>query len=237
MIMAFGAVCIVIIIEAYPVYMAFKEFFGFENTSLEVLLIKRAIKPEKGKWALPGGFVKKDELIRNAAQRILEETTGVKNIYLEEITIFDDINRYPLRRVFTIGYFALVKPEHYKLSTGIDTSEVKWVKLTELPELPFDHNQIVRVALEKLRTRIRYRPIGFELLPEKFTLPQLQTLYEVILGKKLDKRNFRKKLMNMNLLKKLKTTSTNGKRRPAFLYKFDKKNYERLKEKGFIFEL
>ncbi len=211
--------------------------FGFENTSLEVLLIKRAIKPEKGKWALPGGFVKKDELIRNAAQRILEETTGVKNIYLEEITIFDDINRYPLRRVFTIGYFALVKPEHYKLSTGIDTSEVKWVKLTELPELPFDHNQIVRVALEKLRTRIRYRPIGFELLPEKFTLPQLQTLYEVILGKKLDKRNFRKKLMNMNLLKKLKTTSTNGKRRPAFLYKFDKKNYERLKEKGFIFEL
>ncbi|MEG8948133.1 NUDIX hydrolase [Rosettibacter firmus] len=211
--------------------------FGFENSTLEVLLIKRAIKPEKGKWALPGGFVKKNELIRNAAQRILEETTGVKNIYLEEITIFDGINRYPLRRVFTIGYFALIKPEQYKLSTGIDTSEVKWVKLSELPELPFDHNEIVKVALEKLRTRIRYRPIGFELLPEKFTLTQLQTLYEVILGKKLDKRNFRKKLMNMNLLKKLKQTSTNGKRRPAFLYKFDKKNYERLKEKGFIFEL
>ncbi|MDH7606023.1 MAG: NUDIX domain-containing protein [Melioribacter sp.] len=211
--------------------------FGFENSSLEVLLVKRAINPEKGKWALPGGFIKKNELVKEAAQRILEETTGIKNIYLEEITIFDAIDRYPLRRVFTIGHFALVKPEHYKLSSGVDTSEVKWFKLSEIPKLPFDHNEIVKVALEKLRTRIRYRPIGFELLPEKFTLPQLQTLYEVILGKKLDKRNFRKKLMNMNLLIRFKKTSTNGKRRPAFLYKFDKRNYERLKEKGFIFEL
>lgn len=211
--------------------------FGFENSTLEVLLIKRAIKPAKGQWALPGGFIKKDELVKDAAQRILEETTGVKNIYLEEITIFDKIDRYPLRRVFTIGYFALIKPEQYSLTTGIDTSEVKWVKLSELPKLPFDHNEIVKVALEKLRTRIRYRPIGFELLPEKFTLPQLQSLYEVILGKKLDKRNFRKKLLSMNLLKKLKGKNKNSRRRPAFLYRFDKKNYERLKEKGFNFEL
>lgn len=211
--------------------------FGFENSTLEVLLIKRAIKPAKGMWALPGGFIKKGELIKDAAQRILEETTGVKNIYLEEITIFDKVDRYPLRRVFTIGHFALIKPEHYSLTTGIDTSEVKWVKLSELPQLPFDHNEIVEIALEKLRTRIRYRPIGFELLPEKFTLPQLQALYEVILDKKLDKRNFRKKLLSMNLLKRLKEKNKNFSRRPAFLYKFDKKNYERLKEKGFIFEL
>ncbi|MCX7797930.1 MAG: NUDIX hydrolase [Melioribacter sp.] len=211
--------------------------FGFDNSTLEVLLIKRAIRPERGRWALPGGFIKKNELVKEAAQRILEETTGIKNIYLEEFAIFDAIDRYPLRRVFTIGHFALVKPEHYKLSTGVDTTEVKWFKLSEIPKLPFDHNQIIKVALDKLRTRIRYRPIGFELLPEKFTLPQLQTLYEVILDKKLDKRNFRKKLMKMNLLKKLKSISKNGKRRPAFLYKFDKNNYEKLREKGFIFEL
>ncbi|MGK9367500.1 NUDIX hydrolase [Melioribacter sp. Ez-97] len=211
--------------------------FGFENSELEVLLVKRAIKPAKERWALPGGFIKKDELIETAAQRILKETTGLDNIYLEEFKIFDKVDRYPLRRVFTLGHYALVKPEQYVLSTGADTSEAKWFKLDELPELPFDHLEIIREAMEKLRARIRYRPIGFELLPEKFTLPQLQTLYEVILGKKLDKRNFRKKLMKMNLVKKLKEKDKNSTRRPAYLYRFDKRTYEKLKKNGFNFEL
>ncbi|MDP3446160.1 MAG: NUDIX hydrolase, partial [Ignavibacteria bacterium] len=124
-----------------------------------------------------------------------------------------------------------------QLTTGKDSTEVRWFKMNELPELPFDHENILNVALTKLRSRVRYRPIGFELLPEKFTLPKLQNLYETILDKKLDKRNFRKKILNMNLLKSLKEKDKNNKRRAAFLYKFDKNSYNRLKEKGFIFEL
>jgi hypothetical protein len=131
----------------------------------------------------------------------------------------------------------LVSPEYYALHPGIDTSAVQWFKLSELPNLPFDHNEIVQAALDKLRTRVRYKPIGFELLPEKFTLPHLQKLYEIILGKKLDKRNFRKKLTKMNLLKKLKEKDQTNKRRAANLYKFDKNTYNKLKDKGFIFEL
>jgi 8-oxo-dGTP diphosphatase len=171
---------------------------------MEVLLIKRARQPNKGKWALPGGFIKKKELVEDAAHRILEASTGVKNIYLEEIAVFDRVDRFPTHRVFTIGHFALISPEQYQLTTGKDSTEVRWFKMNELPELPFDHENILNVALTKLRSRVRYRPIGFELLPEKFTLPKLQNLYETILDKKLDKRNFRKKILNMNLLKSLK---------------------------------
>jgi ADP-ribose pyrophosphatase YjhB (NUDIX family) len=211
--------------------------FGFEKSVLEVLLIKRARKPNKGTWALPGGFIKKKELVEDAAHRILEASTGVRNIYLEEIAVFDSVDRFPTHRVFTIGHFALISPEQYQLTTGIDSTEVRWFKMNELPELPFDHENILKVALSKLRSRVRYKPIGFELLPEKFTLPKLQNLYETILDKKLDKRNFRKKILNMNLLKSLKEKDKNNKRRAAFLYRFDKSNYNRLKEKGFIFEL
>jgi 8-oxo-dGTP diphosphatase len=211
--------------------------FGFEKSVLEILLIKRARNPHKGQWALPGGFIKKDELVEDAAKRILQVTTGVSDIYLEEIAVFDQVDRFPLWRVFTIGHFALISPEHYKLTTGIDTIEVKWFRFNKLPELHFDHKHIIEVALNKLRSRVRHKPIGFELLPEKFTLPQLQTLYEVILGKKLDKRNFRKKILKMNLLKRLKEKDQNNIRRAAYLYKFDKHNYNKLKDNGFIFEL
>ena len=131
--------------------------FGFEKSTLEILLIKRAREPFQGSWALPGGFVKKEELIESATNRILHETTGLENIYMEEVAVFDDINRYPLWRVFTVGFFALISPENYSLSTGIDTVEVKWFKASELPKLPFDHKHIIEVALEKLRTRVRYQ--------------------------------------------------------------------------------
>jgi 8-oxo-dGTP diphosphatase len=211
--------------------------FGFEKGNLEVLLIKRAIKPFQGRWALPGGFIMKNESVEAAAQRILKVTTGVEDVYLEEVGVFDGINRYPFWRVFTIAHFALVSPEKYLLKPGVDTSAVQWFKLSELKDLPFDHNEILEAALSKLRTRVRYRPIGFELLPEKFTLPKLQRLYEVILGKKLDKRNFRKKLMKMNLLKKLKEKEKGNTRRAAFLYRFDKHSYNKLKDNGFNFEL
>lgn len=211
--------------------------FGFDNSKLEILLIKRARKPGKGMWALPGGFIKKAELVEDAAQRILAETTGIKKLYLEQMGVFDGINRYPYWRVVTIGFFALVSPEHYQLSTGIDTTEAKWFDLKELPELPFDHKHIIETSLNKLRSRVRTRPIGFELLPDNFSLPQLQKLYETILDKDLDKRNFRKKMMSMDILVKLEEKDKNNKKRAAYLYKFDRNNYKKLARNGFIFEI
>lgn len=212
--------------------------FGFENSSLEVLLYKRAQNPSKGEWALPGGFLKQGELIEEAARRILKDTTGISKIYLEEVGVFDQIDRFPSWRVFTIGYYALVSPENYELiSSGTYTIEAKWFPIKKLPKLAWDHGYIVEVALEKLRRRVLNKPVGFELLRDKFTLPQLQTLYEVILGRPLDKRNFRKKIMKMGLLKKLNEKDPTGKKRPANLYKFDKRNYNKLVKKGFTFEI
>ena len=212
--------------------------FGFENFSLEILLYKRARNPNKGEWALPGGFLNKGELIEAAARRILKETTGVSDIYLEDVGVFDEIGRFPSWRVFTIGYYALISPENYKLIPyGDYTLEVKWFKISELPKLAWDHEHILEVALQKLRERVLNKPIGFELLHNKFTLPQLQNLYEVILDRKLDKRNFRKKMLSMNLLKKLDEKESNNIKRAAYLYKFDKRTYNNLAEKGFIFEL
>jgi 8-oxo-dGTP diphosphatase len=211
--------------------------FGFENDRLEVLLIQRAIEPSKGDWALPGGFILKEEDLDKAAERILSETSGLENIYLEQLHAFGDINRYPDRRVITIGYYALVSPDKYNLHPGIDTSEVKWFPFSKLPSLPFDHKNIITEAINKLRTKVRYQPIGFELLPKKFTIPRLQLLYESILDTKFDKRNFRKKLSKMGLLIKLDEKDKNNVKRAAHLYKFDNKNYKRFVKKGFIFDL
>jgi len=211
--------------------------FGFDNKGLEVLLIRRAIDPFRGEWALPGGFVLKDEDIDNAAKRILTDTSGIEDIFMEQFYVFGDIDRYPERRVITIGYYALVSPDKYNLHPGLDTSEVNWFPYDQIKKLPFDHNKIINTALGKLRIRVRRQPIGFELLPQKFTLPKLQLLYESILDTKLDKRNFRKKLLKMNLLSKLEEKEKDNVRRAANLYKFDKKNYKKLINKGFNFDL
>ncbi len=211
--------------------------FGYERSKLEVLLIRRAVDPARGMWALPGGFVKKGERTSEAAERVLHQTTGVKDAYLEEIGVFDEVDRYPLWRVFTVAHVALISPEHYGLTAGKDTSDVRWFPAHELPHLPFDHSAIVATALEKLRKRVRTQPIGFEIFPERFTLPQLQTLYEVVLGKELDKRNFRKKILSMHFVRKLREFDTNGGRRPAAYYAFDRKQYDRLKDRGFEFGL
>lgn len=211
--------------------------FGFENRGLEVLLIKRAIAPSKGEWALPGGFILKNEDIDNAAERILTETSGITDIFMEQFYVFGEIDRYPERRVITIGYYALVSPDKYTLYPGIETSEVKWFPYSEIKKLPFDHIKIINAALNKLRNKVKHQPIGFELLPKKFTIPKLQLLYESILDTKLDKRNFRKKLAKMNLLIKLSEKEKDNVRRAAYLYKFDGKNYKKLVDKGFNFDL
>ena len=167
--------------------------FGFNESQLKVLLIKLAVEPGKGKWALPGSNVLTNENLDNAAQRILDELTGLDNVYMEQFYTFGDVNRFPLFRVVTVAYFALVKIEDYSPVPGPKASDTQWFPVEKLPKLPFDHKKIITHALKRLKQRVRIRPIGFELLPKKFTLTQLQSLYETILGIVIDKRNFRKK--------------------------------------------
>lgn len=210
---------------------------GCAKSTLEVLLIRRPTRPCKGMWALPGGFVRQRERTEAAAGRILKHTTGLSEIYLEEIGVFDEIDRYPARRVLTVAFIAFVSPEHYGLTVNPGMGEARWFPLEKLPSLPFDHSAILTTAVQKLRKRIRLQPIGFETFPERFTLPQLQRLYEVILGKVVDKRNFRKKILAMHFVTRLNQLDRNGRRRPATFYKFDRNKYNELKEKGVVFEL
>jgi hypothetical protein len=156
---------------------------------------------------------------------------------MEHLGVFGDVDRYPNKRVITIGYFALVKPENYQLHAGFTASDAQWFKLSEVPKLPYDHNKILKDGIKHLKHKVRHEPIGFNLLPRKFTLHQLQELYEAVLETKLDKPNFRRKLMKMNLLTTSKEKQKDVSHRAAALYKFDKKAYDRLKEKGFTFEL
>jgi 8-oxo-dGTP diphosphatase len=210
--------------------------FGFEDGKLQVLLVQRNIEPEYGKWAIPGGFVYKNESVSNSAKRILEELTGVSNIYLEQLAAFGEVDRYP-ERVITITYYSLIKPGNYKLNVGIDAKDAQWFEIDAIPELVFDHKLILNTALGKLKRKSRREPIGFELLPEKFTLHQIQELYEAIHNKKFDKPNFRRKILHMGLLDQLREIQTGKAHRAPRLYKFNKDKYDKLKEKGFDFEL
>lgn len=211
--------------------------FGFKKQKLNVLLIKLNVDPGKGQWVLPGGNIRTDEGLDEAANRVLQDLTSIEKLYMEQLYSFGDVNRFPLFRVITIAYYALVKPERYKFSPGPKASKVNWFQINEVPDLPFDHNKILNEALKELKRNIRYKPIGFELLPKKFTLTDLQTLYESILERELDKRNFRKKILSMHLLEKLEEKQTGVPHRAPRLYRFDRKNYLRLKEKGFNFEI
>lgn len=211
--------------------------FGFEKNKLEVLLIKRKGNPKKENWALPGGFVLKTETLDEAAVRILDETSNVKNIYLEQIHAFSKIDRFPLRRVISVAYFALIDPEKHSLKPGIDTTDVQWFPANEKIDFPFDHYEIFERALKQLRQRVKIKPIGFELLPKKFSLTQLQSLYECILGETLDKRNFRKKILGLKMLIPLNDYQKGVAHRAARLYKFDFEAYQNLRNKGFNFQL
>ncbi|WP_236676192.1 NUDIX hydrolase [Chryseolinea lacunae] len=211
--------------------------FGFKKSELDILLVQHGEGISKGKWALPGGWIKYNESTDDSATRILNDLTGVSNIYLEQLKAFGNANRYPTKRVITIAYYALVKPENYTLHPGFTAADARWFKISEVPELPYDHAQILNEGLQYLKHKVRHEPIGFNLLPKKFTLLQLQELYEAILDKKLDKPNFRRKLMRMNLLEPCKEKQTDVSHRAASLYRFDKKTYNNLKENGFMFEL
>lgn len=211
--------------------------FGYDGTSLQLVLVQRGIPPFKGSWALPGGFVRVDEALEEAARRELEEETGLTRIYMEQLYTFGKIDRDPRERVVSVAYFALVKPSDHRVHAGSDAEGSAWFAVESLPNLAFDHEAIVSAALERLRGKVRYRPIGFELLPQKFPLRQLQSLYEAVLGATLDKRNFRKKVLSMGLLQELDETETDVSHRAARLYRFDEKAYRRLSRQGFEFSL
>ena len=211
--------------------------FGFDESELKVLLIQRGLEPFKGKWALPGGFVRVDETLDDAARRELVEETGLANVFLEQLYTFGTVKRDPRERVVSVAYYALVKLSDHKAKAATDAAEAKWFPFSELPKLAFDHADIVALALIRLQGKVRYQPIGFELLPPKFTLSDLQHLYEAILGAELDKRNFRKKVLGFGLLVPLNEIQMSGRHRPAQLFRFDADKYEKLKKRGFNFEL
>jgi len=210
--------------------------FGFNKANLEVLLVQHAEGESVGKWGLLGGWVKKEESADAAAQRVLYELTTLDNIYLEQLKAFTDPKRVLERRVVTIGYYTLVNREDYNIKAGITLREAKWYKINEIPGLIFDHNEILEFSLMQLRNRVRQAPIGFNLLPEKFTLLQLMHLYEEILGIELEKSNFRRKILHMKLLVALDEKQQDVSHRAAQLYKFDPAIYKKLTEKGFNFE-
>jgi 8-oxo-dGTP diphosphatase len=211
--------------------------FGLDDSELKVLLIERGLEPFKGKWALPGGFVRADETLEAAARRELEEEAGLKNVFLEQLYTFGEVKRDPRERVVSVAYYSLVKLAAHDTKAATDAADAQWFPMSKVPKLAFDHAGILAQALARLKAKVRYEPIGFELLPPKFTLSQLQHLYEAVLATELDKRNFRKKVLSFGLLVPLKETRMTGRHRPAQLFRFDADKYGKLKKRGFNFEL
>ncbi len=209
--------------------------FGFDERELKLLLIQRDIEPQ-GAWSLVGGFVEANEDLDAAAVRILRKYTGLDNIFIEQLHTFGNVNRDPTGRVISVVYYALLKISLYdeKLSKAYN---VQWVSIHKLPPLIYDHRQMVQVALDHLKEKVSTHPVGFELLQEQFTLPQLQSLYEVILDRKLDRRNFRKKMLSTNLLIKLEKAQRDFANRPADYYRFDRHKYQELARNGFSFAI
>jgi 8-oxo-dGTP diphosphatase len=211
---------------------------GWNGQALEVLLVERDIAPFAGMWALPGGFVQMDEELATAALRELQEETGLDDMYLEQLATFGGVSRDPRGRVVTVAYFALIDRHRYRKPKGAsDARDAAWFPITAVPPLAFDHAEILGLALERLRNKVRYHPLGFELLPDKFSLSELQLLYETILGYELDKRNFRKKLMGMELLNELDEYEQDVPHRAAKLFRFDEAKYKTLEKNGFEFRI
>jgi len=197
--------------------------FTVKENNLKALLVKRAIDPFKDMWAIPGGFIKINESLEEAAKRELVEETNVKDVYLEQLYTFGDPKRDPRTRVVTVAYFALVNSEKFKLKASTDVKDVRWFSMYELPELAFDHKKILEYALKRLRWKLAYTTVAFSLLPEEFTLTELQKIYEIIFNKKLDKRNFRKKIKALELVKETTQYKEDVAHRPPKLYARNKK--------------
>lgn len=204
--------------------------FGFDGEKLKILLIKRGFEPEKDKWSVMGGFVQSNESPAQAASRVLKELTGLENIYMEQTEVFGDINRDPIERTISIGYYAFIDINKYKTQIT-DLYHAEWIDIESIPQLIFDHDQMIDVALNKLRYKAALHPILFELLPKKFTIPQIQTLYEQVYGSELDKRNFSRKLLSTGLLIKLQEKDKLNSKKGAFFYQLNEDNYKNNFEK------
>jgi len=214
--------------------------FGYSKTDgVSVLLIQRRYDPYKGNWALPGGFVLEQESLEEAVKRELKEETGATVNYLEQLYTFGEPQRDPRQRVIAVAYFALVKSGKYQeLKATTDAENAQWFPIGQLPRLAFDHKEIVRVAIERVRTKIRYQPIGFELLDKKFPFSDLEKLYTVLLDRPIDRRNFAKKIMALGILDETnELAKTDGKGRPSKMYQFNKQRYQQLVKEGIHFEI
>ncbi|WP_316823071.1 NUDIX hydrolase [Pedobacter gandavensis] len=209
--------------------------FGYNQESgISVLLIKRKIEPYINDWALPGGFVLNNETLEEAVARELKEEAGVSINYLEQLFTFGKPDRDPRRRIISIAYFGLVKSTDFRLFASSDASEAAWFNIYQLPQLAFDHNDIVQKAINRLRAKITYEPIGFELLDRKFLFSDLEQLYMKLLDQEIDRRNFKRKIMSLGLVVELdEKAPTNSVGRPGKLYSFDREKYEELRIKGF----
>lgn len=208
--------------------------FTIQSGELRVLLIRRGIPPFEGKFALPGGFVLENESLDQAALRELKEETGVGDVYLEQLYSFGNPGRDPRGRVISVAYFALICADRSPLAAGSDATDARWWSMRNLPELAFDHRAILDYSLERLRNKLEYTTVGFQLLPPRFSLTELQEVYEAILDKKLDKRNFRRKLALLKVLRPTREYRRGG-RRPARLFEFVAAHFEKLKDKGILF--
>ena len=202
-----------------------------------MLLIKRNIEPFKDSWALPGGLVLENESLESAVERELKEETNVTVNYLEQLYTFGNLGRDPRNRVVSIAYFALVKPEHHVIKAATDAKDVHWFPIHEIPALAFDHQKILETAKNRLKAKLTYEPIGFDLLANKFLFSDLEKLYTTILAKEIDRRNFRKKILSFNILEELDEKVSEGRGRPANLFKFNKKEYFKLVKEGFLFDI
>lgn len=214
--------------------------FGYSKTDgVSVLLIQRKYEPYKDLWALPGGFVGEDESLEEAVKRELQEETGITVNYLEQLYTFGEPKRDPRHRVVSVAYFALVKSSLYQeLKASTDAENVGWFGIKNLPRLAFDHKEIVKTAVDRIRAKIRYQPIGFELLDKKFSFPDLEKLYATLLDRDIDRRNFAKKMLALNILDETsELAKAEGKGRPGKMYQFNKKRYQELLKEGINFEI
>lgn len=207
--------------------------FGFDGEDLKILLIKRDFEPEKGKWSLVGGFLKKDENLEHAAVRILKHYTGLDNIYMEQVATFSEVNRDPGERTISTAYYALINIQEHNARLNKQFS-ANWFSISESPSLIFDHNVMVSSAITLLRDRASTKPIGFELLPEKFTMRHLQNLYEAIWNMKIDKRNFINKINALGIVEKLDEKDKESSRKGSFLYQFNAASFDQNSGKQFI---
>ncbi len=210
--------------------------FGFDEGNLKLLIFKRRVKPFMDVWSLIGSIVRHEEDVQDAAKRVLKEFTGLDGVFMEELKSYGKADRDPGARCISIAQYALIRISEYDKEL-VKRHGADWYDIDEVPELVLDHNQMVKDALERIKRKARYKPIGFELLPEKFTIPQLQRLYEAVYREQLDARNFRKKVLSLNVLIKLNEKDKSTSKRGAFLYKFDYKNYQKLLKDGFNFEI